>query len=126
MRGYHSSLAIKAVLWRRGTTRAPAAVSAQTRTLRKVTTCYSLSKEGKLLILLFVNKLRCTCTMVYRKKRMHRDNKDQRKRFRTRRYTKDLDQVLDDAKPEAFEKLKHQDVDLDMPGLAQFYCVACA
>ena len=83
-------------------------------------------QRGGIADVAFYQQLAARATMVYRKKRMHRDNKDQRKRFRTRRYTKDLDQVLDDAKPEAFEKLKHQDVDLDMPGLAQFYCVACA
>eukprot|EP00042_Codosiga_hollandica_P022423 m.82653 g.82653 ORF g.82653 m.82653 type:complete len:154 (-) comp50784_c0_seq2:94-555(-) len=48
------------------------------------------------------------------------------KKYRTRRRTKDLDQILLDAEPEAYQKLKNQPVDGDLPGLAQHYCVACS
>ena len=38
----------------------------------------------------------------------------------------DLDQILADAEPASFQRLTHQDVDGDLPGLAQHYCVACS
>ncbi len=62
----------------------------------------------------------------YRKKRMHSDKKEIRKQYRLRHRTKDLDQILEDAIPENFSKLKHQEIDGDLPGLAQHYCVACS
>ena len=38
----------------------------------------------------------------------------------------DLDQIHDDLKPENIDKKKHQEIDTDLPGLGQFYCVECA
>ncbi|KAI1733156.1 zinc-finger double-stranded RNA-binding domain-containing protein [Ditylenchus destructor] len=42
-----------------------------------------------------------------------------------KRRGKDLDEILEDMKPEKIMKLKNQEVDLDLPGDGQFYCVEC-
>jgi bud site selection protein 20 len=60
-----------------------------------------------------------------RRSRTHKNNKAIRKAHRTRRRTKDLDQIHEDLKPENYEKLKHQEIDADLPGLGQHYCVEC-
>lgn len=64
--------------------------------------------------------------MVYRRKKYHYGDTHLRKKYRTKRRTKDLDQIDEDIKPENAEKLIDQEVDLDKPGSAQFYCVHCA
>ena len=54
-------------------------------------------------------------------------NKQYRKARKTSRRTKDIDQiVLKDMLPEETEKLTHQEIDENLPGLGQFYCVTCA
>ncbi|CAG8503540.1 2499_t:CDS:2 [Ambispora gerdemannii] len=71
-----------------------------------------------------------------RRSRTHKGNKDHSKKYRTRKYTKDLDQIHDDLLKlegkNSSEKL-HQgqeqpphDIDPDLPGLGQHYCIACA
>ncbi len=46
---------------------------------------------------------------------------------RTRHYKRDIDQiVLEDMLPENVEKLLHQDINEDLPGLGQHYCITCA
>ena len=49
-----------------------------------------------------------------------------KKKWRTKRRTKDLDQVDSDLLPENVGKLLKQDADLDKPGQGQYYCVHCA
>lgn len=61
-----------------------------------------------------------------RRKRMHKPTKDVKKKYRTRRRTKDLDQIHQDLKPENREKLLKQDENVDLPGLGHYYCVECA
>lgn len=61
-----------------------------------------------------------------RRSRVHKNIKDNKKSFRTRRRKKDLDQIHQDLKPEKAAKLLSQDVDPDLPGLGQFYCLECA
>eukprot|EP00158_Paraphelidium_tribonemae_P004068 Partr_v1_DN26547_c1_g3_i1_m3523 putative Zinc finger protein len=61
-----------------------------------------------------------------RRVRTHKGIKDISKKFRTKRRTKDLDQIEKDLEPQAFEALKTQELDADLPGLAQFYCVHCS
>ncbi|CAI4221819.1 unnamed protein product [Auanema sp. JU1783] len=39
---------------------------------------------------------------------------------------KDLDQIHEDLKPEKAAKLMNQEIDLDLPGDGQFYCIECA
>ncbi|ELT95497.1 hypothetical protein CAPTEDRAFT_132341 [Capitella teleta] len=46
--------------------------------------------------------------------------------YRTRRKTKDIDQIHEDMKPGTAAKLLSQEVDLDLPGSGQFYCLHCA
>uniref|UniRef100_A0A915DD06 Uncharacterized protein n=1 Tax=Ditylenchus dipsaci TaxID=166011 RepID=A0A915DD06_9BILA len=42
-----------------------------------------------------------------------------------KRKGKDLDEILEDLKPEKIAKLQNQEIDLDLPGDGQFYCVQC-
>ncbi|XP_067862860.1 zinc finger protein 593 [Heptranchias perlo] len=60
--------------------------------------------------------------------RNHNSNKKKNvsKLWKTKRRTKDLDQICEDMKPENADKLLHQEVDCDAPGSAQFYCLHCA
>ncbi|XP_065912604.1 zinc finger protein 593-like isoform X2 [Dysidea avara] len=59
-----------------------------------------------------------------RRKRMHKNIKDIKRKFRTRRRTKDIDQIHEDMKPANAEKLLQDDPDL--PGSGQHYCISCA
>lgn len=52
--------------------------------------------------------------------------KNKGKLWKTKRRTKDLDQIHSDMKPETAAKLLHQDVDYDVTGCAQHYCLHCA
>lgn len=61
-----------------------------------------------------------------RKKRTHKNIKDFKKKFRTRRKTKDIDQIHDDTKPEKIDLYLHQKIDPDLPGEGQHYCLYCA
>ncbi|CAJ0603216.1 unnamed protein product [Cylicocyclus nassatus] len=38
---------------------------------------------------------------------------------------KDLDQIHEDLKPNKAAKLLNQEIDLDLPGDGQFYCIEC-
>ncbi|XP_028397411.1 zinc finger protein 593-like [Dendronephthya gigantea] len=60
-----------------------------------------------------------------RRKRMHKNIKDQKKKYRTKRRTKDIDQIHADLEPENSEKLLSQN-DPDLPGSGQYYCLGCA
>lgn len=64
--------------------------------------------------------------MVYKRRKYHYGDTHLKRRWRTKRRTKDLDQVDKDIQPENAEKLINQDPDLDKPGSAQFYCIHCA
>lgn len=61
-----------------------------------------------------------------RRKRMHKNDKHLKKKYRTRRRTKDLDQIHEDMQPQNAAKLKSQECDMDLPGAGQYYCVQCA
>ncbi|XP_022079264.1 zinc finger protein 593-like [Acanthaster planci] len=60
------------------------------------------------------------------RKRHHRGYTHIQKKYRTRRKTKDLDQIHEDMKPEASKQLLNQDIDHDKPGMGQHYCLHCA
>ncbi|XP_073980346.1 zinc finger protein 593 homolog [Rhodnius prolixus] len=62
----------------------------------------------------------------YRRKKIHFGDTHLRKRWRTKRRKKDLDEIDNDLQSENAEKLLNQDVDNDKPGDAQFYCLHCA
>ncbi|XP_050517193.1 zinc finger protein 593 homolog [Diabrotica virgifera virgifera] len=64
--------------------------------------------------------------MVYKRKKYHYGDTHLKKKWRTKRRTKDLDQIDEDIKPENTEKLLNQDIDFDKPGSAQHYCIHCA
>ncbi|CAG8486966.1 583_t:CDS:2 [Funneliformis caledonium] len=55
--------------------------------------------------------------------------RDHYRKYRTRNYAKDLDQIHEDikkVKEHGDEILKIQDWNEDLPGLGQFYCIPCA
>lgn len=60
-----------------------------------------------------------------RRKRMHKNIKDIKKKYRTKRRTKDLDQVHVDMKEENAKELLDKR-DPDLPGGGAFYCLNCA
>lgn len=53
-------------------------------------------------------------------------NKQYQKVRKTKHKTKDIDEILEDLKPENITKLNVQALDEDLPGLGQHYCVFCA
>ena len=54
------------------------------------------------------------------------DRKRMRNPMKSKRKTKDVDEIEKDMKPVNAEKLLNQEIDYDMPGNAQFYCLHCA
>ncbi|KAF6200222.1 hypothetical protein GE061_006525 [Apolygus lucorum] len=62
----------------------------------------------------------------YKRKKYHFGDTHLKKRWRTKRRKKDLDEINEDLKPEKAAQLLDQEVDLDKPGDAQFYCLHCA
>ncbi|KAG7163073.1 zinc finger protein 593 homolog [Homarus americanus] len=61
-----------------------------------------------------------------RRKRHHRGDTHLKKRWRTKRRTKDMDQIDDDLQDDNAAKLLHQEIDDDKPGSGQHYCLHCA
>ena len=49
-----------------------------------------------------------------------------KEKYRTKRKTKDIDEIHEDLKPQKRQKLLNQELDLDKPGQAQHYCITCA
>ncbi|XP_045503383.1 zinc finger protein 593 homolog [Colias croceus] len=64
--------------------------------------------------------------MTYKRKKYHVGDTHLKKRWRVRNRKKDLDEIDGDLKEGKAEKLLNQDVDLDLPGAAQHYCLHCA
>lgn len=62
----------------------------------------------------------------YKRKKYHFGDTHLKKRWRTKRRTKDLDEIDNDMKEDNAVKLLKQEVDVDKPGNAQFYCLHCA
>ena len=60
------------------------------------------------------------------RKKQHKGDRPLKEKYRTRRKTKDHDEVQADMKPEAAKRLLNQAVDYDVVGNAQFYCLHCA
>ncbi|KAK6170154.1 hypothetical protein SNE40_018619 [Patella caerulea] len=59
------------------------------------------------------------------RKRNHKGNHPWAKKGKTKRRTKDLDQIHEDMKPGNAEQMLNQDVNYDKPGAAQHYCLHC-
>ena len=57
---------------------------------------------------------------------MHKNDKHLKKKYRTKRRTKDLDQIHADMQPRNAAKLKSQELDMDLTGAGQYYCIQCA
>lgn len=45
---------------------------------------------------------------------------------KTKHYSRDIDQVINDLEPQNFLKLTNQPINEDKPGLGQYYCVWCS
>ncbi|KAL6426090.1 hypothetical protein ACFW04_008986 [Cataglyphis niger] len=63
--------------------------------------------------------------MPYKRKKYHRGDTHLKKGWRTKRRTKDLDEIDEDLKGNV-KNLLNQEVDFDKPGAAQHYCIHCA
>lgn len=63
--------------------------------------------------------------MPYARKKMHSGDTHLRRRWRLRSRKRDLDEIDQDLQKNA-DQLLNQDVDLEKPGFAQFYCIHCA
>lgn len=61
-----------------------------------------------------------------RPNKTRRKNRDTKRAVKTKARTKDLDQIHVDLLPENAIKLKTQELDPDLPGLGQFYCIPCS
>ncbi|KAJ1948925.1 hypothetical protein EC988_004976 [Linderina pennispora] len=61
-----------------------------------------------------------------RRKRMHCNNKELHHKYKTKRRTKDLDQIQEDLLPENRSKFQSMPEDEDLPGLGQHYCIECS
>eukprot|EP01135_Chromosphaera_perkinsii_P006086 Nk52_evm4s392 gene=Nk52_evmTU4s392 len=61
-----------------------------------------------------------------RRKKVHKGIRDLKRKYKVKRRTKDLDQIHEDLTPEKRAQLENQEVDLDLPGMGQFYCVECS
>lgn len=57
----------------------------------------------------------------------HRGNGEAKVK-KTKRRTKDIDQIFDEIQPNNIEKVKKEktQLDEDLPGLGQYYCISCA
>ncbi|XP_046368921.1 zinc finger protein 593-like [Haliotis rufescens] len=60
-----------------------------------------------------------------RRKKMHKGDKPLKEKYRTKRRTKDFDEIHEDMKPGNADALLNQDLDYDKPGGAQHYCLHC-
>ena len=45
---------------------------------------------------------------------------------KTKRYQRDIDQIVNDLQPQNIIKFNKLEIDEDLPGLGQFYCIFCA
>lgn len=90
-------------------------------------TCFSL--HFRPLLTFFLRRLQLfsvSINMGKSKQKGSHKKKNPGKIFKTKRRTKDLDQIHSDLKPETASKLLHQEVDYDVSGCAQHYCLHCA
>ncbi|CAG8542499.1 2166_t:CDS:2 [Paraglomus occultum] len=62
-----------------------------------------------------------------RRSRVHKSIRDQYRKYRTRNYAKDIDQIHEELKKlDENEAVMSQELDEDLPGGGQFHCVECA
>jgi bud site selection protein 20 len=60
------------------------------------------------------------------KSHSHKGTSHFHKVYKTKRKTKDHDQIHEDLKAENAFKLLNQPVDIDLAGSGQYYCIHCA
>jgi len=85
-----------------------------------------LRVREKVIVLLHYKIVRLQKIMGrYARKKQHKGDKPMKAKYRLKRRTKDLDEIHEDMKPEQSSKLLQQEVDYDVPGCAQHYCLHC-
>ena len=62
----------------------------------------------------------------YSRKKGNHGYTAKRKQLKVKRRTRDLDEIDEDMKPQNAKALLNQEVDIDLPGGAQYYCLHCA
>ncbi|KAI6657931.1 Zinc finger protein [Oopsacas minuta] len=62
----------------------------------------------------------------YAKKKVHKINKSIRKKAKTKRRPRDLDQIVEDLMPQRAKQLLNPKVDVQLPGLGQNLCLHCS
>ncbi|XP_076344074.1 zinc finger protein 593 [Tachypleus tridentatus] len=62
----------------------------------------------------------------YSRKKTNRGKNPITRKCKTRKRTKDLDEISEHMKTENANKLLNQELDYDLPGSGQFYCLHCA
>ncbi|XP_013781401.1 zinc finger protein 593-like [Limulus polyphemus] len=62
----------------------------------------------------------------YSRKKTNRGKNPITRKCKTRKRTKDLDEISEHMKIENASKLLNQEEDYDLPGSGQFYCLHCA
>ncbi|KAF9423487.1 hypothetical protein BGZ94_008258 [Podila epigama] len=61
-----------------------------------------------------------------RRSRVHKGIRDIQRKYRTKRYMRDIDQIHADIQPENASKFENRELDPELPGQGQFYCIQCA
>ena len=61
----------------------------------------------------------------YAKKKVHKIDKSIRKKTKTKRRIRDLDQIVEDLYPVIAKQLLNPKVDVQLPGLGQNLCIHC-
>ena len=61
----------------------------------------------------------------YAKKKVHKIDKSIRKKTKTKRRTRDLDQIVEDLYPARAKQLLNPKVDVHLPGLGHNLCIHC-
>ncbi|KAF9339760.1 CG3224-like protein [Linnemannia elongata] len=61
-----------------------------------------------------------------RRSRVHKGIRDIQRKYRTKRYMRDIDQIHGDIQPENAGKFEKPELDPELPGQGQFYCIQCA
>ena len=61
----------------------------------------------------------------YARKKMHKIDKSIRKKAKTKRRSRDLDQIIEDLLPHRAKQLLNPKADVHLPGLGQNMCIHC-
>lgn len=60
------------------------------------------------------------------RKKNRTKHKEHRRNMKAKNITRHYDQIYQDLKPENAKRLLNQDLNEELPGLGQYYCIECA